>query len=144
MSNGWHCEASIVAAVVSHLKREGWTIQSVADTEARAHGADIRAEKDGETLVVEVKGYPSTVYARGEKKGEPKPTKPGVQARHWYSHVLLDAVLRQSEYPAAKVMIALPDFPVFTKLIGRTQPAITKLGIGVYLVREKGTVEILL
>lgn len=143
MTKDWYCETSIVAAVVSHLKRDLWTIQSVADTDARAHGADIRAVKDGKALIVEAKGYPSTVYARGEKRGLPKPTKPSVQARHWFSHALLDALLRQSEYPTASVVIALPDFPVFMKLISRTQPALKKLGIGVYLIHEQGNVEVL-
>jgi hypothetical protein len=142
MASDWYCKASIVGAVVSYLKREFWTILSVADTEARVHGADIRAAKNGKTLIVEVKGYPSTVYARGERKGQPKPTKPGVQARHWYSHALLDALLRQSEYPAANVVIAFPDFPVFVNLITRTQPALVKLGIGVYVVQENGAVEV--
>jgi hypothetical protein len=137
----WHCEHNVVGSVVTYLKQEGWTIESVADTEARAHGADIRAQKGGMTLIVEAKGYPLTVYARGDNQGKPKPTKPDVQARHWYSHVLFDAILRQSKYPTASIAIALPDFPVFTSLIARTQFALCKLGIGVYLVRETGSVE---
>lgn len=91
-------------------------------------------------LIVEAKGYPLTVYARGEHKGEPKPTKPGVQARDWYGQVLFDAILRQSKYPSAMVVIALPNFLVFVNLINRTRPALTKLGIGIYLVSESGLV----
>jgi hypothetical protein len=141
MSAEWPCEESVVGSVVSYLRQVGWTIESVADTEARAHGADIRATRSGETLIVEAKGYPQTVYARGANKGMPKPTKPGMQARHWYSHALFDAILRQSQYPSASVFIALPDFIVFTNLINRTQGALRKLDIGVYLVRESGSVE---
>lgn len=141
MSTEWCCESSVVESVVRHLKQQGWTIESIANTETRARGADIRASRDGETLIVEAKGYPSTVYARGENKGKPKPTKPGVQARHWYAQVLFDAILRQSQYPSAQVFIALPDFPVFTNFITRTRFALRKLGIGVYVVREKGAVE---
>jgi hypothetical protein len=137
----WHCERMVVGSVVSYLKQEGWTIESVADTETRAHGADIRAQREGRLLIVEAKGYPLTVYARGKNKGQPKPTKPDVQARHWYGHVLFDAILRQSKYPAAIIAVALPDFPVFTSLIARTQFALCKLGIGVYLVRATGSVE---
>ena len=80
---------------------------------------------------MEAKGHPDTVYARGENKGKRKPTKPGVQARHRYGQVLFDAILRQSRFPSATVMIALPDFPVFLKLIARTEHALKKLGIGV-------------
>lgn len=141
MSTEWCCESNIVALVVSHLKEDGWTIESIANTETRAPGADIRASRNGQILIVEAKGYPSTVYARGENKGKPKPTKPGVQARHWYAQVLFDAVLRQSQYPSAQVFIALPDFPVFTNFIGRTGFALCKLGIGVYIVRKTGIVE---
>ena len=104
-------------------------------------GADIRASRDGQTLIVEAKGYPSTVYARGKNKGKPKPTKPGVQARHWYAQVLFDAILRQHQYPSARVFIGLPHFPVFINFITRTRFALCKLGIGVYIVRESGIVE---
>jgi hypothetical protein len=137
----WPCEENVVASVVSFLKTEGWTIESVANTEARSPGADIRAVRSEELLIVEAKGYPGTVYARGENKGKPKPTKPGVQARHWYGQVMFDAILRQSQFPSAMVMIALPDFPVFSNLISRTDHALKKLGIGVFLVREACTVD---
>ena len=137
----WYCEQNVVVSVVTFLKQNGWVIESIADTESRARGADILAQRNGRILIVEVKGYPSTVYARGPNKGKAKPTKPGVQARHWYSHVLLDALLRQSEYPHAQVAIALPRFPVFTKLIARTQTALRKLGIDLYLVSETANVQ---
>lgn len=120
----WPCEESVVAAVVPYLSHEGWTIESVADTQTRAPGADIRVVRTGKLLIVEAKGYPGTVYGRGENKGKPKPTKPGVQARHWYGQVLFDAILRQAQFPSATVMIALPDFPVFANLISRTEHAI--------------------
>jgi len=70
MSAEWPSEENIVTSVVSHLKQAGWMIESVADTEARAPGADIRAARSDETLIVEAKGYPATVYARGENKGK--------------------------------------------------------------------------
>jgi hypothetical protein len=73
----------------------------------------------------------------------PKHTEPGTQARHWYSHALVDAILRPSQYPSASVVIALSDFIVFTNLINRTQTALRKLSIGVYLVRASGTVEVM-
>jgi hypothetical protein len=141
MSTEWCCENNVVASVVRHLKQLGWTIESVANTETRARGADIRASRHGETLIVEAKGYPSTLYARGENEGKPKPTKPGVQARHWYGQVLFDVILRQSRYSSARVFIALPDFPVFTNFITRTRFALCKLDTGVYVVGMTGVVE---
>lgn len=144
VSAPWHCEQNVVEAVVSYLEREGWSIQSVADTESRAPGADIRAVRADKLLIVEAKGYPERVYARGANKGKPKPTKPGVQARHWYGQVLFDAILRQTQYPDASVAIALPDFPVFANLIDRTRHALQKLDIGVFLVSEPCLVKRLL
>jgi hypothetical protein len=132
----WPCEQNVVESVVAHLRKEGWSIESIANTEARAPGADIRATRSGKLLIVEAKGYPATVYARGVNKGKPKPTKPGVQARHWYAQVLFAAILRQSQYPGASVVIALPEFQVFTNLISRTSHALKKLNIGVFLVAE--------
>jgi hypothetical protein len=127
--------------VVVHLELDGWDIKSVAHTESRERGADIRATRAAELLIVEAKGFPGTVYARGKNQGKPKPTKPSVQARHWYSHALFDCILRQSEYPDAHVVMALPDFTVYRNLLARTGDAIRKLQIGVYLVQEDGTVE---
>lgn len=43
-----------------------------------------------------------------------------------------------------KVIVALPNFPVFTNLIGRTRHALEKLDIGVFRVRYTCTVERLL
>jgi hypothetical protein len=138
----WPCEENIVALVVSYLEQMGWSIESVANTESRARGADIRATRAAELLIVEAKGFPGVVYARGQNQGKPKPTKPGVQARHWFSQVLFDCILRQSEYPEAHVVMALPNFSVYKNLLARTNEALRKLQIGVYLVREDGLVEL--
>jgi len=140
MSVVWHCEENVVAAVVAYLKKEGWTIENVANTQTRAHGPDIRAARPGEILIVEAKGYPETVYAHGVNKGKPKPTKPGVQARHWYGQVLFAAIARQHQYPSAIVIIALPDYPIYSSLIKQTRHALDRLRIGIYLVREEGAV----
>ena len=124
------------------MQKEGWIVERIADTETREAGVDIRARKNGEVLLVEVKGYPSKVYQRGEKQGQPKRTNPSTQARHWYSEVLFSAILRQAEYPIATVAIALPKFPVFTDLVRRTRHALAKLGITVYIVEESGAVKV--
>lgn len=71
----WPCERNVVESVVSYLSAEGWTIASIADTETRSPGVDIRAVRSDELLIVEAKGYPGTVYARGENKGKPKTHK---------------------------------------------------------------------
>ena len=141
MSNEWYWEGNVVKAVSAYLQKEGWTIKRTADTETQEAGVDIQAQRSSEVLLVEVKGYPSKVYQRGEQKGQPKPTNPSIQARHWYSQVLFSAILRQAEHPTATVAIALPKFTTFTNLVRRTRHALTKLGIVVYVVEESGAVK---
>ena len=63
-------------ALANHLEADGWTLLSVADTETKEQGIDLLAKKPGRVLAVEVKGYPSTVYDYGPKKGQSKPTQP--------------------------------------------------------------------
>lgn len=143
MLTEWFWEGNIVASVVEYLKRDGWSIEKIANTETRETGADIQARCNGKELFVEVKGYPSKYFMQGIKKGLTKPTQPSTQARHWYGDVLFTAILRQSEHPTAKVAIALPNFKVFTNLVNRTWDALCKLDITVYLVHESGLVEIM-
>lgn len=143
MSSEWYWEGNIVKTISTHLQKEGWVIERIADTETRETGADIRARKSGRLLLVETKGYPLKVYQRGEKKGQPKRTNPSTQARHWYSEVLCSAILRQGESPTATVAIALPKFNVFTNLVDRTRHALNKLGIAVYFIEESGVVEVI-
>ncbi len=143
MTTEWYWEGNIVKAVVTHLEKEGWSIEKIANTKTRETGVDIRARKDDALLLIEVKGYPSKVYQRGEQQGKPKRTNPSTQARHWYSEVLFCAILRQAENPDAITAIALPDFTVFINLVNRTRHALEKLSISIYLVEENGLVKLL-
>jgi hypothetical protein len=88
-----------------------------------------------------VKGYPCTVYARGERAGQPKPTTPTTQARHWYAHALLTAVLTGGLDDPAEIALAFPDMPRFRELIGRSEWAIRGLGVRVFLADQSGHVE---
>jgi hypothetical protein len=89
----WYWEGNVQASVARFLVAAGWTIESAADTASRQRGIDLLATKEGRRLGVEVKGYPGTVYARGARAGQPKPTAPTTQARHWFAQALLTAVL---------------------------------------------------
>jgi hypothetical protein len=140
MQKEWHWEGNVVKAIAVYLQTEGWNVQHTADTESRESGVDIRAQKEGKTLLVEVKGYPSKVYQRGVNQGQPKRTNPPTQARHWYGEVLLLAILRQEQFPEATVAIAFPKFPVYANFIRRTRHALFKLDIDVLIVDEFGTV----
>jgi hypothetical protein len=123
------------------LPGRGWTIESVADTASRQRGIDLVAIKGDRRLAVEVKGYPGTVYARGERAGQPKPTAPTTQARHWYAQALLTAVLTGGSDERTEIALAFPDMPRFRELIGRSEWALRGLGLRVFLADESGHVE---
>ena len=65
----WHTEEHTQRLLVEWLRRQGWTIVSTANTATRERGVDVVAERDGERLGVEVKGYPSRFYVNGPKRG---------------------------------------------------------------------------
>jgi len=122
------------------LTADGWKVECIADTEKGQPGADIRAQRQGQILIVEVKGYPSKVYERGARSGQPKRTNPATQARHWVAEALMTALLRQSESEADQVAIAFPNFAVYTSLLARLSEPIEKLGLQVLIVHESGRV----
>jgi hypothetical protein len=137
----WYWEGNVQATVARFLAAGGWTIESVADTASRQRGIDLVATKGDRRLAVEVKGYPGTVYARGERAGQPKPTAPTTQARHWYAQALLTAVLTGGSDEGTEIALAFPDMPRFRELIGRSEWALRGLGLRVFLADESGHVE---
>ena len=71
----WHTEANVQAFLVTALVSDGWRILSVANTATKEHGIDVIA-RDGQTVGVEVKGFPSRGYADPTRSGEVKPHEP--------------------------------------------------------------------
>lgn len=139
----WCWEGNVVRTIVEHLKLRHWTIHSVPDTATKAPGVDIHAVRNGHSLLIEVKGYPSTVYESGPKAGQPKRTNPPTQARHWAGEALLSALLRLQEDSSTQVAIAFPDFGVYHKLLSRIRKPLELLGIMVLIVSEEGTIHVL-
>ena len=136
----WYWEGNVQRCLVDCLETRGWSC-AVADTASGQHGPDIDAvHPTSGRLIVEVKGYPKTVYQRGPNKGKPKPTNPKLQARHWYAGALLSALLRKADAPDAKVGLCSPDMPTYQALIRRTSQSLKCLGLQVYLVAEDGSV----
>lgn len=123
-----------------HLVARGWTIISVADTATKEAGIDVLAERAVNRLAVEVKGYPSERYASGKRRGERKPTRPPVQARHWYAGALLTTMLTRGSHPDWTLALALPDFPTYRSLLERTASSLRALDVDIYLVSEDGRV----
>jgi hypothetical protein len=135
-----HTEAAVQARLVAWLIREGWDIRGVADTASRSPGIDVLAERNGQTLAVEVKGFPSRHYADPRRADEAKPTNPATQARQWYSHALLKALLTRDEHSTYEIAIALPDQPTYRSLYRRTKSSLDLLRIGVLFVTLTGEV----
>ncbi|KAA3663840.1 MAG: hypothetical protein DWQ04_08745 [Chloroflexi bacterium] len=139
----WFWEGNVVSQIVIFLQATGWTIEQVADTKKFEAGDDIRASRKGETLIIEVKGYPAAVYLQGKKKGQPKPNATRkAQISRWFGALLLTAILRQSDNPKAVVGLALPNFPEYKLLIERTAVSLQKLNLLIYIVHENGQVEV--
>jgi len=139
----WHTEENTQRLLVEWLRAQGWTIVRTANTATREHGVDVVAELGGERLGVEVKGYPSTVYAAGSKKGQPKTTTPANQAPKWFSHALVPAMKLRTREPASRSVMCFPDFPIYRKLWTETAPSLVGAGIEVWVVGPDGGVEIL-
>lgn len=140
MTDDWFWEGNVVNAIAKHVTDAGWTIEAMADTASGQTGPDIRARKNDSLPIVEVKGYPSRFYERGTKKGQPKPTNPATQAKHWFAEALLTAIRRQTANGRCGVAIAFPDFPLYAKLLRETRDALAKLDIAVFIVHESGAV----
>jgi hypothetical protein len=138
----WFWEGNVQAAVVGHLVAEGWRIRRVANTATSEHGVDIEAERRGERLAIEVKGYPGATYARGDRKGEAKTTPAAAQARAYFSNALLSGLLMRAdtEAPGARVVLAFPDVATFNNLGRRVSVPLAAAGIEVWFVREDGGV----
>jgi Holliday junction resolvase-like predicted endonuclease len=136
----WYWEGNVQSVLCEQLKREGWMITSFANTETKESGIDVVANRSGRVLMVEVKGFPSTTYDHGEKRGLPKPTQPTSQARQWYSHALLSVMKMLEKHPDAKIALCFPEFPTYQKLINSTRSPLIKLGIGAFFVSSTGKV----
>jgi Holliday junction resolvase-like predicted endonuclease len=136
----WTWEGNVQSCVVTYLAGTGWRILSVADTARREQGIDVVAERDGARLLVEVKGWPSTTYARGERAGQPKPTQPSMQAAHWFAEGLT-TLIRRGDAPGVRLALALPDKPRYRTLLSEAAWALERLDLTAYLVSADGTVQ---
>lgn len=130
-------EGNVQSAIAAHLVADGCKIIATANTASQAHGVDIVAERDGRQLLVEVKGYPSGVYARGAKAGQRK--KPQ-SAEPWLAKALFTTLRTRAKHPQADVGIGLPDMPRYRDLLTEVGDALTTLDIRVFMARTDGSV----
>lgn len=139
-TDDWFWEGNVCTAVETHLVREGWRIVRKADALRREHGVDLHAERNGEEMLVEVKGFPSVSYRDPRRAGEIKKTRPSTQAWMWYSHALMAAVSLQERHPDGTVAMAFPEVQRYRDLIDQTATGLRQLGLIVLLVSEAGEV----
>lgn len=140
VTSDWFWEGNVVAALAKHLEAEGWSVDCIADTASKAQGVDLQARRGGVTLLVEAKGYPSTVYRDPARANEHKPTNPTNQAQQWFSHALLKATRLQNKHRQATVALCFPDFPRYRALFNETVLGLTKLAVPVFFVAGDGLV----
>jgi len=138
----WFEETNVARKIRSFLEKQGWRIIKFNE-DKRRKGPDVVAVKGDRKLVIEVKGYPSTRYVRGEKKGKLKPTHPNLQAKHWFSEALLSVIRVKSRNPMVEIGIGLPKFQKYVQLISDVEILKECLGVKFYIVKEDGGVETL-
>ncbi|MBP8882086.1 MAG: hypothetical protein KBF43_15160 [Dermatophilaceae bacterium] len=133
-------EADIQASVVTALVGAGWVIRSVANTATREHGIDIIAERDGQSVGVEVKGFPGLGYADPARADQRKRTRPSTQAGHWFSQAILAAMRLRTKHPDWRSVIALPDHARYRTLHAETVTSLSAASIDVWWVDHDGQV----
>lgn len=136
----WVWEGNVQAAVVAHVVAEGWRVIRVADTAGGEHGVDIEATRNGQRLLIEVKGYPGSIYAKGAKKGEPRTGSGATQGRAYFAHALLAGLMMRDSDWTATVVLAFPEVVTYRNLVSRTRGPLRAAGIDVWLVAENGNV----
>ena len=138
----WYWEGHVQSLVVSHLARTGWSIRRVADTASSEHGHDIDAVKGGERVLIEVKGYPTSTYARGSRQGEVRAAGSlGAQARTYFSNALLSGCVMRAENSDSRVVIAFPAIETYATLARRVGPVLLSAGIELWIVDQEGEVQ---
>ena len=145
--NNWYHEGQVSKKLVEYLKARGYTISKDNSDRISARGADIIADIQGEKEIIEVKGYPTTVYMIGKDKGKQKRTDPKLQAKHWFSEALLSSIFnyqQSKEKYSFNLALAFPLIDRYKELIGKVEDFFTdyNISIKVYFIDMNGTVTI--
>jgi hypothetical protein len=136
--DSWLDESSVQEHVVQWLESNGWTI--LRQAMGRERGTDIDAERDGELLSIEVKGYPRRIHTFGVNKGKTRKWHPAAQARTYYGNALHAALTMLHADATRGVAIALPDVQLYRWQYERSRTPLTQLGIRMLFVNKNGTV----
>lgn len=135
----WFWEGNIQERLAIYFRNLGYEVAS-ANTLAKSQGVDIKAKRENQEVVIEVKGFPSDKYADGEKRGQKKKTQPSLQAHHWFSDVIFSAIRRKRQYPNSIIAIGLPECQRYQNLTDEIKWALDKLDIHIFIVKSSGEV----
>jgi hypothetical protein len=142
----WYYEGNISRIIVNYLTEQGFTILKDNSDNIKARGIDIITKDSISYMIMEVKGYPTEFHTKGNKKGEPKVTKPELQAKHWFNEVIMTTLLNYNKFrhePNLKLAIGLPKFEIYSNLVKKIQYFFSdnKLEFKVYFVDVNSKVE---
>ena len=130
-------EGNVQARVCRWLLDEGWDLEQVANTATRERGTDVVARRDEQQVHVEVKGWPSPLYADPTRQAEVKRTNPTNQALHWFAGATHSCLRLREAHPGDRVAMAFPDRPRYRKLGAEIAGALRSLRIELWFVDEK-------
>ena len=145
--NDWFYEGQISKKLVTYFKSKGYSILKDNSENISTRGEDIIISYQGQQEIIEVKGYPTTVHTKGLKKGQPKPTNPKLQAKHWFSEALLSSYFNYQRHKKCgnfRLALALPLTDRYKELISKVEEFFTdnNINIKIYFVDENGAVTI--
>lgn len=135
----WFWEGNVQDKLAKHLENQGFKV-TATDTLSKSRGIDISATRNSDTLLIEVKGYPSNRYADGNRQGQSKRTKPTLQAHHWFSDAFFAVIRRKNKFPKSSVAIGFPEFQRYLDLIDEAKWALEKLNIRIFIVTQEGEI----
>lgn len=131
-------ENALVRLVAAWLKGEGFEVKQALTTKQK--GIDIVAERHGETWLIEAKGATSSMvnsphFGRSFKRGQVH----NRVAKALYTGAKLAS---GNKIIGAKILLALPDHPMFVDFLTPVLPALSLLKIGLLFVNDNGAVRV--
>jgi Holliday junction resolvase-like predicted endonuclease len=137
----WFWEGNVQASLMVYLRNQGYDVVEV-NTLSKEAGPDILAKRGTESLLVEIKGWPSDRYVDGVRAGTKKATRPSTQAKHWFGEAILTLIRRKHTRPECNLAIGLPDYPKYLQWLDECRWALQVLEISVYLISKEGSTKI--
>ena len=117
-------ENEVIEKLIVYLEKEGW---SVGDNYClgSTHGIDIKAEKDGTTLLVEAKG----AAASKDSANRVREYFDAGQIKTHFGKAIVQVLQYKAENPDFLIAIAHPMDDAIVKQIGQLIPFLIKLDI---------------